>query len=154
MLSKKEIAHSTFHSFTCEEKIMAKIKHPNIVKLKRVIIILNGKVHESKDYLFIVMEYMAGRTLNDLIGLLNDEECSLIMKQILEALEYIHQLGMIHRDLKPQNILLSSSDNPHRSIKIADFGLGTEGICTGGENCGTLAFMAPEQLARSYYDKV
>lgn len=92
--------------------------------------------------------------MKELVGCLDDEECSCVMRQILQALAYIHQRDMIHRDLKPQNILLNSVENLEGSIKIADFGLGTQGICTSADNCGTLIFMAPEQLALSYYGKV
>eukprot|EP00826_Nyctotherus_ovalis_P032705 TRINITY_DN2633_c0_g8_i1.p1 TRINITY_DN2633_c0_g8~~TRINITY_DN2633_c0_g8_i1.p1 ORF type:complete len:364 (-),score=29.79 TRINITY_DN2633_c0_g8_i1:847-1938(-) len=114
----------------------------------------NPQVHESKDYLFIVMELMGGGTLSDLIGSLSAVQCCTIMRQILDALVHIHQRDMIHRDLKPQNILLNSLDASELTVKLADFGLGAQGTCQAADNCGTLIFMAPEQLALSHYDKV
>lgn len=102
------------------------------------------------------MELVKAGTLHKLINLnpLDEEECSCIMKQIFEGLQYIHQLDMVHRDLKPQNILMSSFDLLEEAVKIADFGLGTQGQYTLTENCGTVLYMAPEQLAKQSYDKV
>eukprot|EP00826_Nyctotherus_ovalis_P010808 TRINITY_DN12829_c0_g1_i11.p4 TRINITY_DN12829_c0_g1~~TRINITY_DN12829_c0_g1_i11.p4 ORF type:complete len:104 (-),score=27.94 TRINITY_DN12829_c0_g1_i11:1230-1541(-) len=102
------------------------------------------------------MELVRAGTLHKFIKLSSpsEEECYCIMKQILEGLEYIHELGMVHRDLKPQNILMSSFELLEEAVKIADFGLGTQSEFSLTENCGTVLYMAPEQLARSGYNKV
>lgn len=102
------------------------------------------------------MELARAGTLHKLIKLTlpSEEECHCIVKQILEGLEYIHELGMVHRDLKPQNILMSSFELLEGAVKIADFGLGAQGEFSLTENCGTVLYMAPEQLAKLSYNKV
>jgi len=102
------------------------------------------------------MELVKAGTLYKLIKLhpLEEEDCSCIMKQILEGLKYIHELDMVHRDLKPQNILMGSFDLLEEAVKIADFGLGAQGEYILTENCGTLIYMAPEQFAKKNYHKV
>ena len=85
---------------------------------------------------------------------ISDEECSCIMKQILEGINYIHGKNIVHRDIKPQNILMKSFVNLNGAAKIADFGLGEQGDYQITQNCGTIIFMAPEQLIGSSYRKV
>jgi len=84
---------------------------------------------------------------------LTDEECSYIMKQILQGIEHIHQLNIVHRDIKPQNILMRSFHNLEGAVKIADFGLGTQD-CTSTDDCGTLIYKTPEQFSKGIYRKV
>eukprot|EP00826_Nyctotherus_ovalis_P058963 TRINITY_DN8157_c0_g1_i2.p1 TRINITY_DN8157_c0_g1~~TRINITY_DN8157_c0_g1_i2.p1 ORF type:complete len:168 (-),score=25.96 TRINITY_DN8157_c0_g1_i2:38-541(-) len=84
---------------------------------------------------------------------LTDEECSCIMRQILQGISYIHQLNIVHRDIKPQNILIRSFNNLEGAVKIADFGLGTQDYASA-DNCGTLIYKAPEQFTNSLYHKV
>ena len=86
--------------------------------------------------------------------LITDENCSCIMKQILEGITYIHGLNIVHRDIKPQNILMRSFQSLQGAVRIADFGLGTKADSTVAEKCGTLSYMAPELLARTAYGKV
>jgi serine/threonine protein kinase len=84
---------------------------------------------------------------------LTDEEASCLMRQILQGLAYIHQLDIVHRDIKPQNILMRSFHNLEGAVRIADFGLGTQDYASVA-NCGTLIYMAPEQLSGRVYHKV
>lgn len=84
---------------------------------------------------------------------ITDEECSCIMRQILQGIEHIHQLNIVHRDIKPQNILMKSFTNLQGAVKIADFGLGTQDNVSS-DNCGTLIYKAPEQFAKGLYRKV
>ena len=136
-----------------EVKMMARIDHPNIVKLIRV--------HESKQHIFIIMELVKAGTLTDFIKYrqlkfspLTDEDCSCIMKQIFEGIDYIHKMNIIHRDIKPQNILMRSLNKLDKAVKIADFGLGMQGKEASTENCGTMIYMAPEQFSKGVYNKV
>ena len=85
---------------------------------------------------------------------ITDQECSCIIRQILEGISYFHQVNIIHRDLKPQNILMKSFKNLEGAIKIADFGLGTQNSYGANENCGTMLFMSPEQFSEETYNKV
>lgn len=102
------------------------------------------------------MELVKAGTLHKLVKLhaLDEQEASCIMRQILEGLEYIHELDMVHRDLKPQNILMNSFELLEGAVKIADFGLGTQSEYLLTDNCGTILYMAPEQLAKLSYHKV
>ena len=111
--------------------------------------------------MLILMELVKAGTLKDFIkyrklkGIaITEEEGSCIMKQILEGISHIHDLEIVHRDLKPQNILLRSFHHIERAVKIADFGLGMQGIYASSDKCGTMAYMSPEQLAKTAYRKV
>lgn len=88
----------------------------------------------------------------------SEAEIALIMKTILKAVEYIHNKNIVHRDIKPENILIQNRQDL-TTIKIADFGLSAQfgrsnmtKIMT--QQCGTIIFMAPEQLANKIYSKV
>jgi len=85
---------------------------------------------------------------------LTDKECSCIMRQILEGISHIHTLDIVHRDLKLQNILMRSFHKIEGSVKIADFGLGMQDAFSSSDNCGTMIYMAPEQLTKSVYRRV
>ncbi len=84
---------------------------------------------------------------------IKDGEASCIMRQVLEGVAYIHQLEIVHRDLKPQNILMCSFHQLDGAVRIADFGLGMQDSCASTDRCGTMVYMAPEQLTKSVYRK-
>ncbi|KAK9474337.1 kinase-like domain-containing protein [Dipodascopsis tothii] len=124
-----------------EVNILMKLNHPSIVKLK--------ELYEDATHIYLVMEYVAGGDLMDYItshGPMPEEMASEVVKQVLEAVEYVHDLGISHRDIKPDNILLVA-ENPVR-IKVSDFGLAK--ISESGTFlktfCGTLAYLAPEVI--------
>jgi tRNA A-37 threonylcarbamoyl transferase component Bud32 len=125
---------SGFHN---EAKLIARIDHKNIVKIY--------DITEHYRTVFIIMELVKGETLKNLIHRLKripHELTVRILIQICNGLEYAHQLGIIHRDINPRNIMLLSDDK----VKILDFGLacpfGTEEIGL----FGTVYYMAPEQI--------
>ena len=104
----------------------------------------------------ILLEFAPGGSLADIIepyrGLGNSEACHKYFKQLLAGTEYLHDQGVVHRDIKPDNLLIDSDDN----LKISDFGLasvfrrhGTEQ--QQGQWCGTLSYMAPEIYTNQPY---
>ncbi len=111
------------------------------------------------------MERVKGGSLADFIlfrrqtqAPLSEAECRIILKQILQGLDYIHGYNILHRDLKPANILMKSFSSINNSIKIADFGLCTQlqydSHSNPTERCGTRCYMAPEQIQGKSYWKV
>lgn len=134
-----------------EARILAGISHPHIVEFRKAI--------ELPDSLLIEMELMAGGSLKEILASqrLCDEDCALVLRQVLEAVVYLHSRDIVHRDLKPDNILFKSPGS-FQQAKITDFGLSEKfeekvwGQSMRG-NCGTLAFMAPEQTASQPYGR-
>ena len=108
------------------------------------------------------MEHIGDGTLKELMdkkfggssgkNRFTDREASQLIKSILEAVDYIHDKDISHRDLKPQNILIGNSKDMS-SVKLIDFGLGDKQR-TNDERCGTYMYMAPEIVNRdSRYTK-
>lgn len=139
---KDEEFVTKFHK---EAEAAAKLTHPNIVNIYDVGV--------ENDAHFIVMEYVAGSTLKNLIKEkkkipLVDAVC--IAKEIAEALSDAHQKGIVHCDIKPQNILMMSDNH----AKIADFGIAravTESTMTySGNIVGSVHYFSPEQAKGTY----
>ena len=131
-----------------EIQILKKLQHPNIVQYY-------GQI-ENTNQLFIKIEYLKYGTLGQWIQKnknISEEQASLIIKEVLSAIAYLHQNQICHRDLKPENIMFSR-ENDISSIKIIDFGLSLQNfdsLCNS-DYCGTLIYMAPEEIERkSYY---
>ena len=108
-------------------------------------------VGHDASHIYIAYEYVPGRTLREALraGALTDEDTVEIAAQVLEALAYAHRAGIVHRDVKPSNILLE-----HRNeiaVRLLDFGLaqfdGADTLTAVGDVPGTLAYIAPERLA-------
>lgn len=121
--------------------------HPNIINLH--------DSFQTPTFIFLVFELCKQGELFDYLTqvvTLSEKRTRIIMKQLLEAVEFIHQKNIVHRDLKPENILLDDNLN----IKLSDFGfatvLGPEEELT--ELCGTPGYLAPEVLAVSMYENV
>ncbi len=130
--------------FAREARAMAKLSHPNIVALYE----FGGT---SAGHQFFTMEFVEGTTLAAMIhgpGL-NPDQALVLSSQICLALAYAHERGVVHRDMKPSNILVDT----HGQVKIADFGLArlldptevTVGHTVTGAVMGTPDYMAPEQ---------
>jgi serine/threonine-protein kinase len=126
--------------FLLEASVASKIAHPNVVTVFDY-----GETADGS--CFIAMEYLDGRTLADELkrGALPAERATHVARQICRALREAHALGVVHRDVKPGNILRA---NDHR-VKLADFGIAkaTEqsSITQAGSVLGTAAYLAPEQ---------
>ncbi len=128
--------------FFHEANAAAKVSHPNIVKLYNV--------GTDGDLQYLVMEYVEGRTLKDVInkeGRLKSERAVRYALKILAALDHAHKNHIIHRDIKPQNILVDAEDN----IKVTDFGIarlvdGSTGTLTDSNAVlGSVHYVSPEQ---------
>src|SRR3954447_19814832 len=104
----------------------------------------------DEGHVYIVYEYIAGRTLRHALqrGELDDAATIEAAAQLLDGLAHAHSLGIVHRDVKPANILLTDEDG---SVKILDFGLALireeETLTAQGDVPGTLAYISPERLA-------
>ncbi len=141
-LSRRE---SNRRRFKQEGTIIDKLNHPNIIKIFE-----RGEYHEK---LFIVMEFLEGRTLAEKIeteGMIPLQDSLHIMRQITAALTFIHRANIIHRDLKPENIMITEKDGDKDVVKLLDFGLSKmkfqSWITMTGMLVGTASYMAPEQI--------
>jgi CRP-like cAMP-binding protein/tRNA A-37 threonylcarbamoyl transferase component Bud32 len=124
-------------SFRNEAKTIAGLAHDHIVKVY--------DFEERYRTLFIIMEYLNGDSLRDMISHLRTIPPKLAAKflvQICSALAYAHQQGIVHRDINPSNIIVQPNDK----IKILDFGLACPAGTEDFSNPGTVHYMAPEQI--------
>ncbi|MCB1096622.1 MAG: serine/threonine protein kinase [Verrucomicrobiae bacterium] len=122
--------------FASEAQVLARMNHPNIVTVYD-----HG---ETSELFYIVMEYVDGVNLRDVLrdGKMDPEQALAIVPPICEALDYAHGKGVIHRDIKPKNLLLDREGR----VKIADFGI-AELVGGAADISGTPPYMAPEQAA-------
>jgi serine/threonine protein kinase len=126
--------------FAAEVRTLARFAHPNLVRL------LDAGELDIRPYL--VMELIEGETLAHRIsrGALSDHETARIGAGVAGALAYVHEQGIVHRDVKPANVLLGEKGDAH----LADFGIArlvdTTGITAIGFTLGTPAYLAPEQV--------
>ena len=132
--------------------ILKDLSHPNIVKIYDYI--------EKNLKVYIIMEELKGGTLREYINLhinenIKEEESSLIIKNILSAISYLHSRNICHRDIKPENIMFKNILDLN-SLKLIDFGLSENNFDFYGEQlyCGTIIYMAPEQLNNISYSKL
>ncbi len=126
--------------FLQEARAAAILNHPNICTIHDI------QEHDGQQ--FIVMEYVEGKTLRKKIedGRLKIEDCIKYAIQIAEALQEAHSHGIVHRDIKAENIMV----NTKNQVKVMDFGLaklrGSLKLTKTSSTIGTLAYMAPEQI--------
>ena len=136
--------------FKREARAMNRLRHPNIVTVHELGALASGR-------LYISMEYAQGGSVRDLLaekGRLDGGRAAHILLQLADAIEHAHGRGVIHRDLKPTNLVLTSKDHVPDVLKVLDFGIAkiiapeyTDGLrSTGNVALGTPAYMAPELL--------
>ncbi|KAL6483389.1 hypothetical protein MHYP_G00082610 [Metynnis hypsauchen] len=131
-----------------EIAILKRIKHENIVALE--------DFYESQTHYYLVMQLVSGGELFDRLlnqGMFSEKDASLVIKQVLEGVNYLHKNGIVHRDLKLENLLYYSQDD-NSKIMISDFGLSKiEGNGVMSTTCGTPGYVAPEVLGQKPYSK-
>lgn len=127
--------------FESEAQVVARLEHPHIVPLY--------DYWREPDSAYLVMRFLRGGSLRDrmlLDGKLNVEATSMILEQVGKALNFAHVNGVVHRDVKADNILMDEDGNAY----LGDFGIakvvGTEGGGDQGQIVGTPAYLAPEQI--------
>jgi len=127
--------------FIREARIQAQLNHPNVVNVHNLL--------EHDGRLLLVMEFVEGETLDKLIqdnGALPYNQAIEITCQVLNALSFMHSKGVIHRDLKPGNIMIAEEGR----VKVTDFGIAKatteKGQTRAGTRLGTLWYMSPEQV--------
>lgn len=139
-----------YNMFKREMGILRELDHPNIVKLY--------EIYEDKNYLYGVMEKLDGGELFPHIASVtnfSEGDAARICKQMLEAVQYIHSQGIVHRDIKGENFLFTNT-RKDATLKMIDFGIADRfeenKILT--EQCGTLHYLAPEMLKKTYNKEV
>jgi serine/threonine protein kinase len=140
VLTTENATENQIQRFEREMRILARLSHPNIA-------VLHNALH-SEQQLILLMEFIEGQTLESLFGagrLPIDTGVGYI-RQILLALRYSHQQGVVHRDVTPSNVLVTAANE----VKLTDFGLsksfGDPLLTNCGEILGSLPYLAPEQL--------
>ncbi|MFC9848224.1 Stk1 family PASTA domain-containing Ser/Thr kinase [Streptomyces sp. NPDC060223] len=132
--------------FIREAKSVARLAHPNVVQ------VFDQGAHGS--YVYLAMEYVAGCTLRDVLrerGALQPRAALDILEPVLAALGAAHRAGFVHRDMKPENVLIGDDGR----VKVADFGLvrAVDTVTnTTGAVLGTVSYLAPEQIEHGTAD--
>ncbi|WP_030145022.1 Stk1 family PASTA domain-containing Ser/Thr kinase [Spirillospora albida] len=133
--------------FIGEAKAAAALSHPNVVAVY--------DQRTDSEHVFLVMEYVAGRNLRDVLdehGRLGPRAALEIMQPVLAALGAAHRAGLVHRDVKPENVLIAEDGQ----AKVADFGLAraeaSSGMTRTGMIIGTVGYLAPEQVLNGTAD--
>lgn len=115
---------------------MSRLNHPNIVKLY--------EAYERRRHIYLVMDYCSGGDLTD--RHFSEAQCAIVISKILSAVEYMHSKGVVHRDLKLENVMIDKES----VVKIIDFGLATKYLSEEHkvmtDRVGTVYTMAPQVL--------
>lgn len=152
VLERSNIEHAKL--IDRELDVLRMLNHPNIVQIY--------DIFDSARETYVVMEYLAGGELLDMItesDHLSERDSKQVIREVLQAVQYLHAHGIVHRDVKPENILCVNRSWPLR-VKLTDFGLskfvgsaedGTERVMRS--QCGTAYYLAPEIANNLAYSK-
>ncbi|XP_037766482.1 serine/threonine-protein kinase ULK3 isoform X3 [Chelonia mydas] len=146
-VNKKSLNRASVENLLTEIEILKTIRHPHIVELK--------DFQWDSDNIYLIMEFCAGGDLSHFIRtrkILPEKVARLFLQQLACALKFLHDRNISHLDLKPQNILLSSVENPH--LKLADFGFAQYMSPWDEKHMlrGSPLYMAPEMVCHRQYD--
>src|ERR1041385_5495038 len=148
ILSEASLQNSyVVQKFKQEVEALSRIDHPSVVGVLDA-----GELDDGKSY--IVMQYVSGLTLRSQIPNegMNLERAALILKQVGAALDYVHEKGIFHRDLKPDNIMLQQLKSGTEFVKVVDFGIAkvkdsvVAPSTADNVTIGTAQYMSPEHL--------
>lgn len=145
-LKTSRISRESWTAFVTEAKVLSRLEHPNLVKVYDL-----GLIDNRLPY--FVMDYIDGEPLSAKIkreGALSVAFTLAIFEQVADGLAYAEEIKLLHRDIKPGNIMLQKTNDPNQPmVKIVDFGLATDATGSGGEFnqkiCGSPPYMSPEQ---------
>lgn len=136
--------------FLQEAQVMARSNHPNLVQVHDMEQLGNAR--------YIILEFVRGRSLRDMLnrGMVPMPQVFAIMHAVLQGLNYAHRHAIVHRDMKPENVLVSEEGD----VKVADFGIarltddsgGGSTATRTGTTVGTPQYMSPEQVSTSKVD--
>jgi eukaryotic-like serine/threonine-protein kinase len=138
--------------FVREARTAARLSHPNAV----AVFDQGAEDTRAGRVVFLVMELVPGSTLREVLhrrGRLRPDEAVSVLEPVLAALAAAHRAGLVHRDVKPENVLVSSDG----TVKVVDFGLARAVAAPStstqsGMVLGTVAYVSPEQVARGVSD--
>ncbi|XP_031350443.1 serine/threonine-protein kinase GL21140-like, partial [Photinus pyralis] len=129
-----------------EVRILRRLNHPNVMRLV--------DEQDTKPMLYLVCELVKGGDLFDAITVaqkFSEEQAALMITHLTSALAYLHNLNIVHRDVKPENLLVDMKGSKIKALKLGDFGLACEVTGPLYTVCGTPTYVAPEILAESGY---
>jgi serine/threonine protein kinase len=147
---REDLVHDSIarQRFLREAEVSAHLKHNHVLPMY--------ELGEERGRLFLVTPYIAGGTLARRLqnGPLPLSDVHQLFSALLEAVAYIHRQGVVHRDLKPNNILLDEGNDGEVYVRLIDFGIArpqgasaSPPLTTAGNEMGTIAYMAPERLS-------
>jgi len=149
IMSLKKMTHDLRRRFTREAEFAMEVRHPNLV-------LVHGVGEDAqKGWCYLVMDYVSGGSLADHLkarGRFPIEEAVAVIAQIATGIDAAHRHGLVHRDIKPDNILFDADGTP----RLADLGVAKfeesqhSMVTTAGMIIGTPAYMAPEQMVNSH----
>ena len=142
---KSEFLSSSLVRFLwIEKKVMVNFDHPFLVKLYYSF--------QTKDKLFVLMDYCEKRDLTNQVLKLDELQVKVLACELVLAIAALHERGIIHRDIKPDNVFVASDGH----IKLGDFGLSKENIKRGSLHhtfCGSVAYLPPEVINKTGHNK-